>query len=153
MPAHVKPPVSPILVSLMWLLIGTPILLTWIPFNIIVGLLRGLRKYRVWLHELKHQLSEFGGTLHSASINQFCYTKDGWLAGSASESVSSCFGKNYVLGTLTGFGKVWYKTMDLMDKNHSLDAIEFEEGIDLNGTSFADLCLKRGIKLSKYVTK
>ena len=126
-----KPPVSPIYVSLIFLIIGTIANIAFIPLTIIIGIFKR-RDVKLYWHYMKHLTSQGGGVLHSASINLLCFKKGGWKAGSPDESVSSCFGKNYELGKLTLFGKAWYWVMDKMDPNHSLDAIEDDEGNELN---------------------
>ena len=54
--------------------------------------------------------------------------KGGYHFGNSDETISSALGKNKENNTLTGFEKVIDNILDIIDKNHSLDSINYYVG-------------------------
>lgn len=57
-------------------------------------------------------------------MNDLLITKQGYQFGKRKETISSALGKNLVKGTLTTHGKFWQITLDRLEKDHCIKAID-----------------------------
>jgi hypothetical protein len=100
------------------------------PFGFLYGLLYGLftngfKGIGEYLLKISTSIDQLGNVLMQHLLNVLWVKKGGYKFGNRDETISSALGRNNQLGTLTGFGKVIDKMLDLIDPNHSLNSIDY----------------------------
>lgn len=63
------------------------------------------------------------GVMASELLNDLLVKENGYKIGKHNETVSSALGKNQLKGTLTRAGRILVKILDMLDKNHCINAI------------------------------
>lgn len=76
-------------------------------------------------------IDQYGNSLCSYLFNQIFIKRTGsvfpYKFGNIDETISSVLGKNKKQGTLTKFGRALDFILDMLDPNHSIDAIDNTE--------------------------
>ncbi len=72
-------------------------------------------------------IDQMGNTFCAALFN-YTLQKNGYPFGNVDETISGVLGKNKVQGTLTKTGKALDFILESLDPNHSINAIEEDEG-------------------------
>ena len=71
-------------------------------------------------------IDKFGNREFRFSLNKYLITENSpFKFGNIDETISSVLGKNQRFGHLTKFGKVIYKILDTIDKNHCEKSIQW----------------------------
>lgn len=81
-----------------------------------------------YLYQIAYTIDQSGNVLCQFVFNKVLIKKDGYQFGVADETVSSALGKNQEKGSLKGIGLALNFILNMLDKNHSIDAIEGDEG-------------------------
>lgn len=127
-----------IIATILFMLLG--------PFSVIVsfmvlvftGQLRRLGRY---FYQMAYGIDQLGNVTCQYMFNAALITRQGYRFGVPDETVSSVLGKNYRKGTLTWCGKILERILHFLDTDHSVKAIEHDEGPKLE--SFKSLkCTK-----------
>ena len=100
------------------------------PFLYLFGLMSAssFKELGRWHFDLAVSKDQHGNVLGQYFFNHFLITLDGYKFGLPDETISSVIGKNKRKGTLTGAGRFMDGLLDFFDKNHSINAIEDDEG-------------------------
>lgn len=72
-------------------------------------------------------IDQVGNTIVSGLFNDIMIKKGGHPFGNEDETISSVLGKNQLTHTLTWLGKALNWILNLIEKNHSVRAIELDE--------------------------
>ena len=99
------------------------------PLGLIYGVLytfftkffNGLGKYCL---EIAISIDQLGNVIMQHLLNALWITKQGYKFGNRDETISSVLGKNLQMNTLTGFGNLIERILDLIDPNHALNSID-----------------------------
>jgi hypothetical protein len=83
---------------------------------------RGKYMYKVAL-----AIDQLGNVVCARLFNFFLIDADGYQFGNEDETISSVLGKNKRANTLTLFGMLLDMLLELIDKNHNIEAIEEDE--------------------------
>ena len=86
---------------------------------------KGLQGVNEYFLELAISIDQLGNVLMQHVFNALWIKRGGYQFGNRDETISSAFGKNKQLDTLTGFGKTIDKILDIIDPNHSLNSIDY----------------------------
>lgn len=84
----------------------------------------GRRKY---LYKIALAIDQLGNVVCARLFNFFLIDITGHKFGNEDETISGVIGKNKRTNTLTGLGIVLDSILELIDKNHSVKAIETDE--------------------------
>lgn len=114
------------------LLFGISILLLLItgPVGFLYGLIftlvkSGFKGVSEFLLKIAVSIDQLGNVIMQHLLNAIWIKKGGYRFGNRDETISSALGRNKRLGTLTVFGKLIDKLLDIIDPNHSLDSIDY----------------------------
>ena len=93
------------------------------PFGFIYGIFhslfsRGLMGVGEYLLKIAISIDQLGNVLMQHLLNTLWVKKGGYKFGNRDETISSALGRNKKLGTLTFFGKLIDKILDVIDRNH-----------------------------------
>jgi 8-oxo-dGTP diphosphatase len=77
-----------------------------------------------YLYRIALGIDQLGNVVCARLFNFFLIDADGYQFGNEDETISSVIGKNKQANTLTMFGIALDMFLELIDKNHSEDAIE-----------------------------
>ncbi|MCJ7465067.1 MAG: NUDIX hydrolase [Maribacter sp.] len=118
------------LIGFLLFLISLVLFIVTGPFGFLYGVLHGLFTKGVkgvgeYLLKIAISIDQLGNVLMQHLLNVLWEKKGGYKFGNRDETISSALGRNNQLGTLTGFGKVIDKILDLIDPNHSLNSIDY----------------------------
>ncbi|MBT8321703.1 MAG: NUDIX domain-containing protein [Eudoraea sp.] len=118
------------LVGLLLFLISLILLVLTVPLGFIYGIgykivTRGLTGLGEYALKIAISIDQLGNVIMQHLLNLLWIGKGGYKFGNRDETISSALGRNKVLGTLTGFGKLIDKILDLIDPNHSLNSIDY----------------------------
>lgn len=86
---------------------------------------KGLKGIGEFSLKIAISIDQLGNVIMQHLFNLLWIKGDGYEFGNRDETISSALGKNKQLGTLTGFGKVIDKVLDIIDPNHSLNSIDY----------------------------
>ena len=78
-----------------------------------------------FLLKIAISIDQLGNVLMQHLLNLLWIKKNGYRFGNRDETISSVLGKNKQNATLTGFGKVIDKILDIIDPDHSLNSIDY----------------------------
>ncbi|MBT8179718.1 MAG: NUDIX domain-containing protein [Eudoraea sp.] len=100
------------------------------PLGFIYGLFhklftQGLSGIGTYALKIAVSIDQLGNVIMQHLLNMLWIKKEGYKFGNRDETISSALGRNRVLGTLTGFGRLIDKILDLIDPNHSLNSIDY----------------------------
>lgn len=127
--------VNPIIGFILFLISIFLILFTG-PLGFIYGVFhtlftRGFLGIGEFLLKIAISIDQLGNVIMQHLLNILWVKKDGYKFGNPDETISSAIGKNKQDNTLTGFGKTIDKILDIIDKDHSLNSIDYSvEPID-----------------------
>jgi len=117
-------------IGLLLFLISIVLLVITGPLGFIYGLLhtfvtRGIRGLGEYLLKIAISIDQLGNVLMQHLLNAVWIKESGYQFGNRDETISSALGRNKKLDTLTGFGKLIDKILDVIDPNHSLNSIDY----------------------------
>ena len=118
------------LVGLLLFVISLILAVLTVPLGFIYGIghaiitkgITGLGEYTL---KIAISIDQLGNVIMQHLLNLLWIRKGGYKFGNRDETISSALGRNKVLGTLTGFGKLMDKILDIIDPNHSLNSIDY----------------------------
>lgn len=118
------------LIGILLFLISVLLFVVTVPFGFVYGLLYGLFKKGItgvgeFLLKIAISIDQLGNVAMQHPLNILWIKKSGYKFGNRDETISSALGRNNKLGTLTTFGKFIDKFLDLIDKDHSLNSIDY----------------------------
>lgn len=98
-------------------------------YGSMIALIKG--EWNQYNTDLAIATDQYGNGLCCYLFNQVLIKRTGnifpYKFGNIDETISSVIGKNKVQGTLTGMGKVLDFTLDMLDPEHSIKAIDNTE--------------------------
>ena len=80
-----------------------------------------------YLYRIALGIDQLGNVVCARLFNFFLIDADGYQFGNEDETISSVLGKNKRANTLTLFGMLLDMLLELIDKNHNIEAIEEDE--------------------------
>lgn len=86
---------------------------------------RGFTGIGEFLLKIAISVDQLGNVIMQHLLNLLWVKKGGYMFGNRDETISSALGKNKQINTLTGFGKLIDKILDIIDANHSLNSIDY----------------------------
>lgn len=111
------------LISLILLALTGPLGLIYGFFHsLFTGGVKGLGNYLV---QVAISVDQLGNVLMQHLLNILWVKKGGYKFGNRDETISSAIGRNITLNSLTGFGKLIDKILDVIDPGHSLNSIDY----------------------------
>jgi len=111
---------------LKYLLIPAIIITLFISFfNRKVG--NGFLNISQYLREVALSIDQLGNVICSDLFDITLINKNGYKFGNPDETISGVIGKNQKLKTLTFIGKGLNKILNIIEKDHSINAIEEDE--------------------------
>lgn len=113
-------------------IVATILKIALFPFMYLIGAITSIAKggFNQWNFDLAIAQDQYGNTLGKAIWNGLLITKQSkHLFGNNDETISSVIGKNKRDKTLTFLGIFADKVLDMLDENHSIDAIDETENI------------------------
>src|SRR5690554_4338064 len=118
------------LIGILLFVISVLLFVVTVPFGFLYGLLHGLLKKGItgigeYLLKVAISIDQLGNVAMQHPLNVLWIKKSGYKFGNRDETISSALGRNNKLGTLTTFGKFIDKFLDLIDKDHSLNSIDY----------------------------
>lgn len=118
------------LIGTLLLAISVLLLLVTTPIGFVYGLLytlfkSGLRGVGEYFLKIAVSIDQLGNVTMQHLLNTLWIRKGGYKFGNRDETISSAIGRNKRLGTLTAFGKLIDRLLDLIDPNHSLNSIDY----------------------------
>ncbi len=79
------------------------------------------------MYKIALGIDQLGNVVCKHLFNITLIKKDGYKFGNEDETISSAIGKNKKINTLTFTGRLLDWFLDIIDKNHSIKAIEEDE--------------------------
>ncbi|HLT51329.1 MAG TPA: hypothetical protein VKZ93_05195 [Arenibacter sp.] len=118
------------LIGILLFLISVLLFVLTVPFGFLYGLLHGLLKKGVtgigeFLLKIAISIDQLGNVAMQHLLNLLWIKKGGYKFGNRDETISSALGRNNKLGTLTVFGSLIDVFLDWIDKDHSLNSIDY----------------------------
>ncbi|MBU2903636.1 NUDIX domain-containing protein [Arenibacter algicola] len=118
------------LIGILLFFISIFLLTLTLPLGFIYGIFHGLFKKGIvglseYLLEIAISIDQLGNVGMQHLLNVLWIKKGGYKFGNRDETISSALGRNNKLGTLTKFGSAIDQLLDLIDKNHSLNSIDY----------------------------
>ena len=80
-----------------------------------------------YLYKIALGIDQLGNVVCARLFNFFLIDMEGYQFGNEDETISSVLGKNKRANTLTFFGMALDALLELIDKNHNIEAIEDDE--------------------------
>ncbi|MFH6602138.1 NUDIX domain-containing protein [Maribacter algicola] len=118
------------IIGLFLFLISIALILITGPLGFIYGILhslltKGFRGVSEYLLKIAISIDQLGNVQMQHLLNALWIKEGGYKFGNRDETISSALGRNNKLGTLTGFGRMIDKFLDLIDPDHSLNSIDY----------------------------
>nr|WP_304608122.1 NUDIX domain-containing protein [Lentiprolixibacter aurantiacus] len=111
------------LISIILFILTVPLGFAYgVAYKLVTKGLTGLGEYSL---KIAISIDQLGNVIMQHLLNLLWIGKGGYKFGNRDETISSALGRNKVLGTLTGFGKLTDKILDRIDPNHSLNSIDY----------------------------
>lgn len=118
------------LIGIGLLLVAIVLTILTCPIGFVYGLLHslftrflgGLGEYCL---QIAISIDQLGNVIMQHLLNVLFIKKDGYQFGNRDETISSVIGKNQEKNTLSGFGKFINAILNFIDKNHSLNSIDY----------------------------
>ncbi len=100
------------------------------PLGFIYGLFhsmftKGFKGIGEYFLKIAVSIDQLGNVLMQHLLNALWVKKGGYKFGNRDETISSAIGRNKKLGSLTGFGKLIDKILDVIDPGHALDSVDY----------------------------
>lgn len=86
---------------------------------------RGFKGVGEFLLRIAISIDQLGNVIMQHVLNTLWIKRSGYKFGNRDETISSALGRNKKLGSLTLFGKLIDKILDVIDPDHSLDSIDY----------------------------
>lgn len=118
------------LIGILLFLISILLFIITLPIGFLYGIFHGLLKKGIvglgeYLLKIAISIDQLGNVGMQHLLNVLWIKKGGYKFGNRDETISSALGRNNKLGTLTMFGTAIDKFLDFLDKNHSLNSIDY----------------------------
>lgn len=118
------------LIGLLLFIISLILVVLTVPLGFLYGicyklLTKGLTGLGEYTLKIAISIDQLGNVIMQHLLNLLWIKKGGYKFGNRDETISSALGRNKVLGTLTSFGRLMDKILDLLDPNHSLNSIDY----------------------------
>lgn len=118
------------LIGLLLFLISIVLFLATVPIGFIFGAVYSLYKQGLvgiseYLLKMAISIDQLGNVSMQHLLNVVWIKKSGYKFGNRDETISSALGRNNKLGTLSGFGEFIDGFLNLLDKDHSLNSIDY----------------------------
>ncbi|MCM4165105.1 MULTISPECIES: NUDIX domain-containing protein [unclassified Arenibacter] len=118
------------LIGILLFLISILLFIFTLPIGFLYGIFHGLLKKGIvglgeYLLKIAISIDQLGNVGMQHLLNVLWIKKGGYKFGNRDETISSALGRNNQLGTLTKFGGAIDKLLDFLDKNHSLNSIDY----------------------------
>ena len=118
------------LIGILLFVISVLLFVVTVPFGFLYGLLHGLLKKGItgigeFLLKIAISIDQLGNVAMQHLLNLLWIKKGGYKFGNRDETISSALGRNNKLGTLTIFGTLIDAFLDWIDKDHSLNSIDY----------------------------
>ncbi|NKI27314.1 NUDIX hydrolase [Arenibacter sp. 6A1] len=118
------------LIGMLLFLISVVLFIATVPLGFVYGLLQSLYKKGIigigeYLLQMAISIDQLGNVAMQHLLNILWIKPSGYKFGNRDETISSALGRNHKLGTLTGFGKLIDNFLNRIDKNHSLNSIDY----------------------------
>ena len=118
------------LIGFLLFLISILLFIFTLPIGFLYGIFHGLLKKGIvglgeYLLKIAISIDQLGNVGMQHLLNLLWIKKGGYKFGNRDETISSALGRNNQLGTLTKFGAAIDKFLDFLDKNHSLNSIDY----------------------------
>lgn len=117
------------LIGVLLLLIAILLSVLTVPVGLLFGIFYVLRRGPTGIGEYSLKIAvsidQLGNVIMQHLLNTLWIRKGGYRFGNRDETISSALGRNKQLGTLTGFGKLIDRFLDLVDPDHSLNSIDY----------------------------
>ncbi|MBT8185805.1 MAG: NUDIX domain-containing protein, partial [Eudoraea sp.] len=120
---------NPFIGFLLFLISIVLLILTW-PFGFVYGIFhalftKGLTGLGEYLLKIAISIDQLGNVLMQHLLILLWVKKGGYPFGNRDETISSALGRNRRMGTLTLFGRVIDRILDAIDRDHSLNSIDY----------------------------
>jgi len=117
-------------IGLILFLISIILIVVTGPLGFIYGIFhtlftKGFSGIGEFLLKIAISIDQLGNVLMQHLLNLLWVKKEGYKFGNRDETISSALGKNKQNNTLTGFGKTIDSILDIIDKDHSLNSIDY----------------------------
>ncbi|PCJ96260.1 MAG: NUDIX hydrolase [Flavobacteriaceae bacterium] len=86
---------------------------------------KGFSGVGAYLLKITISIDQLGNVLMQHLLNSVWIKRNGYKFGNRDETISSALGRNNKLNTLTGFGKFIDKTLNTIERDHSLNSIDY----------------------------
>ncbi|MBC8767035.1 NUDIX domain-containing protein [Arenibacter sp. BSSL-BM3] len=118
------------LIGILLFFISIILLIFTLPLGFVYGLFHGMFKKGIvglseYLLKIAISIDQLGNVGMQHLLNLVWIKKGGYKFGNRDETISSALGRNHKLGTLTKFGTAIDQLLDFIDKNHSLNSIDY----------------------------
>ncbi|MCM4169614.1 hypothetical protein KCTC52924_00398 [Arenibacter antarcticus] len=118
------------LIGILLFLISIILFLATAPIGFVFGLFHSIYKKGIigigeYLLKMAISIDQLGNVAMQHFLNVFWIKKSGYKFGNRDETISSALGRNNKLGTLTFLGKFIDNLLNLIDKDHSLNSIDY----------------------------
>jgi len=118
------------LIGILLFFISIFLFILTLPLGFIYGVFHGLFKKGLvglgeYLLKIAISIDQLGNVGMQHLLNLAWIKKGGYKFGNRDETISSALGRNNKLGTLTKFGMAIDQLLNFIDKNHSLNSIDY----------------------------
>lgn len=118
------------LIGILLFLISILLFVITVPFGFIYGILHGLFGKGItgmgeFFLKIAISIDQLGNVAMQHLLNRLWIKKGGYRFGNRDETISSALGRNNKLGTLTALGRLIDAFLDRIDKDHSLNSIDY----------------------------
>ncbi|MDX1364143.1 MAG: NUDIX hydrolase [Arenibacter latericius] len=118
------------LIGIVLFLISILLFLVTVPFGLVFGLFysiykKGLAGIGEYSLKMAVSIDQLGNVAMQHLLNVIWIKKSGYKFGNRDETISSVLGRNNKLKTLTGLGRFIDNFLNLIDKDHSLNSIDY----------------------------
>lgn len=117
-------------IGLLFFLISIILILITAPLGFIYGLFyslfkKGFSGLGEYFLKIAISIDQLGNVVMQYLLNLLWIKKEGYKFGNRDETISSALGRNKKLGLLTGFGKFIDAVLDTIEREHSLNSIDY----------------------------
>lgn len=117
-------------IGILLFLISIVLFAVTVPIGFVYGLIHSIYKKGVvgigeYLLKMAISIDQLGNVAMQHVLNLVWIKKSGYKFGNRDETISSALGRNIKLGTLTGFGRFIDTILNIIDKDHSLNSIDY----------------------------
>ncbi|WP_150451602.1 NUDIX hydrolase [Arenibacter lacus] len=118
------------LIGILLFLISILLFIITVPFGFVYGIFhsllqKGLVGIGEYLLKMAVSIDQLGNVAMQHLLNLAWVKKGGYKFGNRDETISSALGRNNKLDTLTGLGRFIDNFLNLIDRDHSLNSIDY----------------------------